>query len=64
VTGRARQTAAGTGELVYTSLPPVGQSGLSCGTTPCSTGWYDISGTSLATPQWAGIVTLAAAGSG
>jgi len=26
---------------------------------PCSTGWYDIGGTSLSCPQWAGIVAIA-----
>jgi hypothetical protein len=29
-----------------------------CG-APCSTGWYDIGGTSLATPQWAGLIAIA-----
>jgi subtilase family serine protease len=53
------QASAGTGALVYLSLPPDGQSGLSCGSTPCSTGWYDIGGTSLSCPQWAGLVALA-----
>jgi subtilase family serine protease len=55
----AFQASAGTGALVYLSLPPDGTSGLSCGVTPCSTGWYDIGGTSLSTPQWAGIVAIA-----
>ena len=55
----AFQASAGTGALIYLTLPPDGDSGLLCGTTPCSTGWYDIGGTSLATPQWAGIVALA-----
>jgi subtilase family serine protease len=27
---------------------------------PCSTGWYTIGGTSLACPQWAGLVAIAA----
>jgi len=53
------QASAGTGALVYLSLPPDGQSGLSCGSAPCSTGWYDIGGTSLSCPQWAGLVALA-----
>jgi subtilase family serine protease len=53
------QASAGTGALVYISLPPDGQSGLICGTTPCSTGWYDIGGTSLSCPQWAGMVAIA-----
>jgi subtilase family serine protease len=55
----ALQASATTGALVYLSLPPAGSSGLSCGDAPCSTGWYDIGGTSLATPQWAGLVAIA-----
>jgi len=53
------QASAGTGALIYLSLPPDGQSGLICGTAPCSTGWYDIGGTSLSCPQWAGMVAIA-----
>jgi subtilase family serine protease len=53
------QAAPGTGALVYLSLPPDGSSGLKCGATPCSTGWYDIGGTSLSCPQWAGLVSIA-----
>lgn len=53
------QASAGTGALVYITLPPDGQSGLICGSTPCSTGWYDIGGTSLSCPQWAGMVAIA-----
>ncbi|MFJ8623856.1 protease [Kitasatospora sp. NPDC093550] len=55
----ALQAAPGTGALVYLSLPPDGSSGLKCGATPCSTGWYDIGGTSLACPEWAGLVSIA-----
>jgi subtilase family serine protease len=44
---------------VYLTLPPDGLSGLLCGTAPCSTGWYDIGGTSLSCPQWAGLVAIA-----
>jgi subtilase family serine protease len=55
----ALQASPGTGDLVYLSLPPDGQSGLKCGANPCSTGWYDIGGTSLATPQWAGLAAIA-----
>ena len=29
------------------------------GSAPCSTGWYDLGGTSLSCPQWAGLVALA-----
>jgi subtilase family serine protease len=54
------QASAGTGALVYVSLPPDGSSGLLCGGVPCSTGWYDIGGTSLSTPQWAGLIAIAA----
>jgi len=53
------QASARTGALIYVSLPPDGDSGLICGTEPCSTGWYDIGGTSLSCPQWAGFVALA-----
>jgi subtilase family serine protease len=49
-----------TGALVYVSLPPDGLSGTSCGDNPCSTGWYDIGGTSLSSPEWAGLVAIAA----
>jgi subtilase family serine protease len=53
------QASARTGALVFISLPPDGQSGLICGSAPCSTGWYDIGGTSLSCPQWAGLVAIA-----
>jgi subtilase family serine protease len=53
------QASAGTGALVFLSLPPDGLSGLICGAVPCSTGWYDIGGTSLSAPQWAGLVAIA-----
>jgi subtilase family serine protease len=53
------QASAGTGVLVYISLPPDGLSGLICGASPCSTGWYDIGGTSLSCPQWTGQVAIA-----
>jgi subtilase family serine protease len=55
----ALQASSRTGALVYISLPPDGQSGLICGSAPCSTGWYDIGGTSLSCPQWAGLVAIA-----
>jgi len=55
----AFQASAGTGALVYITLPPDGQSGLICGSAPCSTGWYDIGGTSLSCPQFAGLVAIA-----
>jgi subtilase family serine protease len=53
------QASSRTGALIYVSLPPSGASGLKCGATPCSTGWYDIGGTSLSCPQWAAFVALA-----
>jgi subtilase family serine protease len=53
------QASSRTGALVYLSLPPDGNSGLICGSAPCSTGWYDIGGTSLSCPQWAGLVAIA-----
>ena len=53
------QASSRTGALVYISLPPDGQSGLICGSAPCSTGWYDIGGTSLSCPQWAALVAIA-----
>jgi subtilase family serine protease len=55
----ALQASAGTGDLIYLSLPPDGNGGLICAGSPCSTGWYDIGGTSLATPQWAGLAAIA-----
>jgi subtilase family serine protease len=55
----ALQASAGTGALVYLTLPPDGNSGLFCGSAPCSTGWYDIGGTSLSCPQWAGLIAIA-----
>jgi subtilase family serine protease len=53
------QASSRTGSLIYVSLPPAGQSGLLCGSAPCSTGWYDIGGTSLACPQFAALVAIA-----
>ena len=50
----ALQASAGTGGLVYITLPPDGLSGLICGSAPCSTGWYDIGGTSLVGPTVGG----------
>jgi subtilase family serine protease len=60
----ALQASSQTGALVYLSLPPDGLGGLKCpqpdGTKPpCSTGWYDIGGTSLSCPQWAAMVAIA-----
>jgi subtilase family serine protease len=50
----ALQASAGTGALVYLSLPPDGND-----SNINQTGWYDIGGTSLSTPQWAGLVAIA-----
>jgi subtilase family serine protease len=55
----ALQASARTGQLIYLSLPPDGQSGLICGSSPCSTGWYDVGGTSASSPQWASLVAIA-----
>ncbi len=55
----AYQASATTGVLVYITLPPDGTSGLLCGTAACSTGWYDVGGTSAGSPQWAGLAAIA-----
>ncbi len=55
----AYDASATTGVLIYISLPPDGTSGLLCGSAPCSTGWYDIGGTSASSPQWAGLIAIA-----
>jgi len=50
----AFQASSATGALVYLSLPPDGT-----GSNINQTGWYDIGGTSLSCPQWAGLVAIA-----
>ena len=50
----AFQASAATGALVYLSLPPDGND-----SNVGQTGWYDIGGTSLSCPQWAGLVAIA-----
>lgn len=50
----AFQASAATGALVYLSLPPDGDD-----SNVGNTGWYSIGGTSLSTPQWAGLVAIA-----
>ncbi len=55
----AYQASATTGVLVYITLPPDGTSGILCGSTPCSTGWYVVGGTSASSPQWAGLIAIA-----
>ncbi|HEX8975274.1 MAG TPA: S53 family peptidase [Solirubrobacteraceae bacterium] len=55
------QASSRTGVLTYMSLPGGGSGGLQCpsGTGPCSSGWYDVGGTSSGSPQWAGLVAIA-----
>jgi subtilase family serine protease len=53
----AYQASAGTGVLVYITAP--GYTGLVCGTTTCSQGWYVVGGTSSGSPQFAAIVAIA-----
>jgi subtilase family serine protease len=50
----ALQASAATGALVYLSLPPDGTN-----SNVGNSGWYDIGGTSLSSPQWAGLVAIA-----
>jgi subtilase family serine protease len=50
----AFQASSATGALVYLSLPPDGTD-----SNIGQTGWYDIGGTSLSCPQWAGLVAIA-----
>jgi subtilase family serine protease len=52
----AFQASSATGALVYLSLPPDGNGS---NINAASTGWYSIGGTSLSTPQWAGLVAIA-----
>jgi subtilase family serine protease len=51
----AFQASSATGALVYLSLPPDGN-----GSNVGDTGWYDIGGTSLSAPQWAGLAAIGA----
>ncbi len=55
----AFQASSQTGVLVYVTLPGAGNGGLQCSGSPCSTGWYDVGGTSSGTPHWAGLVAIA-----
>jgi len=50
----ALQASAATGALVFLSLPPDGND-----SNVNQTVWYDIGGTSLSCPQWAGLVAIA-----
>jgi subtilase family serine protease len=60
----AWQADSRTGVLVYMTEPPL--SGLICPPLsavppiPCSTGWYVVGGTSSSSPQWAGMIAVAA----
>jgi subtilase family serine protease len=51
----ALQASSATGALVYLTLPPDGN-----GSNVGDTGWYDIGGTSLSAPQWAGLAAIGA----
>lgn len=51
------QASSRTGVLVYITDP--GYSGIKCGSTTCSQGWYVVGGTSSGSPQWAAIVAIA-----
>lgn len=53
----AYQASSRTGVLVYITDP--GYSGIKCGTTTCSQGWYVVGGTSSGTPQFSAIVAIA-----
>jgi subtilase family serine protease len=50
----AFQASSATGALIYLSLPPAGN-----GSNVGDSGWFDIGGTSLSCPQWAGLVAIA-----
>ena len=52
----AFQASAATGALIYLSLGSNGDNSNVADSTP---GWYDIGGTSLSCPQWAGLVAIA-----
>jgi subtilase family serine protease len=51
----ALQASSATGALVYLTLPPDGNN-----SNVGNTGWYDIGGTSLSAPQWAGFAAIGA----
>jgi subtilase family serine protease len=55
----AFQASSQTGVLVYMTLPGGGNGGLHCTGGACSSGWYDVGGTSSGTPHWAGLVAIA-----
>jgi len=51
------QASSRTGVLVYITNP--GYTGIVCGTTFCSKGWYVVGGTSASSPEWAAMTALA-----
>lgn len=56
----AYEASSRTGVLVYDTAPGDATSGLACPTgDPCSAGWYVVGGTSVSSPNWAGIVAIA-----
>jgi subtilase family serine protease len=55
----ASQASSATGVLVRDTAP--GATGIRCADgDPCSAGWYVVGGTSSSSPQWAGLVAIAA----
>jgi len=56
----AYEASARTGVLVYDTAPGDASGGLICPTgDPCSAGWYVVGGTSVSSPNWAGLVAIA-----
>jgi subtilase family serine protease len=53
----ASQASARTGVLVYITNP--GYTGIVCGTTFCSKGWYVVGGTSASSPEWGAMTAIA-----
>jgi subtilase family serine protease len=53
----ASQASSRTGVLVYITNP--GYTGIVCGTTFCSKGWYVVGGTSASSPEWAAMTAIA-----
>jgi subtilase family serine protease len=57
----ALEASARTGVLVYDTAPgDASGSNLPCASgDPCNAGWYDVGGTSVSAPNWAGLVAIA-----
>jgi subtilase family serine protease len=56
----AYEASSRTGVLVYDTAPGDASSGLTCPDgDPCSAGWYVVGGTSVSSPNWAGLVAIA-----